>query len=118
MFHLSLPVGRYRECLDFYRDCFARRTAELSSTAANIFVFGARITLHDNPSSPLTEAARAELHFGPVVPEEDWFLIRDRLIRTGHSLLKCIEPDDTSGRRGKLVVADPSGNLVEINSAR
>ena len=116
MFHLSLPVDCYQECLTFYRSCFNAETVELTPTAANIYVFGAQLTIHDDPSSPLTGAARTQLHFGPVVSVEDWLLIRDRLIQSSHRLLKCIEPDPVSGRRGKLVVADPSGNLVEVNS--
>jgi catechol 2,3-dioxygenase-like lactoylglutathione lyase family enzyme len=64
MFHLSLPVDRYQECIAFYRSCFDARIVELTPTAANIFAFGAQITLHDAPSSPLSGAARTQLHFG------------------------------------------------------
>jgi len=116
MFHLSLPVDRYRECVDFYVSCFDAEAVELTPTAVNIFVFGAQITLHDHPSSPLTSAARRQFHFGPVVPPSQWFTLRDRLISSGHTLLKCIDPQEGSKARGKFVVADPSGNLVEVNS--
>ena len=116
MFHLSLPVDNYRECVDFYVSCFDAEAVELTPTAVNIFVFGAQITLHDNPSSPLTSAARRHFHFGPVVPLNEWFVLRDRLKSGGHTLLKCIDPQEGSKARGKLVVADPSGNLVEVNS--
>lgn len=118
MFHLSLPVDRYRECVAFYRACFGAETVDLSPTATNVFAFGAQITLHDDPASPLTPAARAQLHFGPVVSAEEWAAIRERLLAAGHQLLKCVEPDAASGRRGKLVVADPGGNLIEVNSGR
>ena len=116
MFHLSLPVVNYRECVDFYVSCFDAETVELTPTAVNILMFGAQITLHDNPSSPLTSAARMEFHFGPVVPLKQWFALRDRLKSSGHTLLKCIDPQESSKARGKLVVADPSGNLIEVNS--
>jgi extradiol dioxygenase family protein len=115
LFHLSLPVERFEECLAFYRSCFGCEIVELAPGVANVFGFGAQITLHDKPASPLA-AAREELHFGPVVSRADWLRIRDRLVETGHDLLKCVEPDPYSGRRGKLLVADPSGNLVEVNS--
>lgn len=116
MFHLSLPVDRYQECIAFYRSCFDAEIVELSPTAANILAFGAQITLHDDPSSPLTEKARRQLHFGPVVGIEEWIAIRDRLLAAGHRLLKRVDPDAASGTRGKLLVEDPGGNLIEVNS--
>jgi uncharacterized protein len=117
MFHFSLPVDRYQECIAFYRSCFDAEIVELTPTAANVFAFGAQITLHDDPSSPLTEAARSQLHFGPVVSKEEWVAMRDRLLAAGHRLLKCFDPDEAAGKRGKLVLADPSGNLIEVNAS-
>jgi extradiol dioxygenase family protein len=97
MFHLSLPVDRYQECIAFYRSCFDAEIVELTPTAANIFAFGAQITVHDDPSSPLTGAARTQIHFGPVVPREEWLAIRDRLLAAGHRLLKRVDPDEALG---------------------
>jgi extradiol dioxygenase family protein len=56
------------------------------------------------------------MHFGYVVTGRDWFAIRDRIRDSGFALLKCMEPTDSPSGRGKLLVADPSGNIVEINS--
>lgn len=116
MFHLSLPVDCYQECLAFYRSCFDAEVVELTSSAANVFAFGAQITLHDDACSPLTAEARRQLHFGSVIPREEWLSIRNRLLTAGHRLLRCVDPDESCGKRGKLVVADPSGNLIEVNS--
>ncbi len=116
MFHLSLPVESYRDCIEFYRSCFDAEIVELTPKAVNIFAFGAQITLHDDPSSSLTAAARTQLHFGSVVPVGDWFVVRDRLHAAGCRFRGCINPDAGSGRRGKLIVTDPSGNLIEVNS--
>ena len=116
MFHLSLPVDRYQECITFYRSCFNAEIVELTPTATNVFAFGAQITLHDDPSSLLTRQARKQLHFGPVVLTDEWIAIRDRLRAAGCHLLTCVEPDEVRGNRGKLVVTDPGGNLIEVNT--
>jgi hypothetical protein len=36
MFHFSLPVVRYQECIAFYRSCFDAEIVELTPTAANV----------------------------------------------------------------------------------
>jgi extradiol dioxygenase family protein len=116
MFHLSLPVNRFHECLRFYVDCFGARVVMLGDQAANLFVFGAQVTFHDKPDTPLGEQGRKQMHFGQVVPADEWMSIRDVLIVHGHEILLQVPPGSTETGRGKLVVEDPSGNLVEINS--
>ena len=116
MFHLSLAVERFEACLFFYRSAFDARVVAIAPGVANVFVFGAQVTLHDRAASPLTPDARREMHFGAVVPVEDWLRIRDRLATGKHDLLRCIAPADAPDGRGKLLLSDPSGNLVEINA--
>lgn len=88
----------------------------LNERTANLYVFGGQITLHDKPDSLLDGALRREMHFGHVVSEEDWFAIRDRVHGSASSPVKCMNPKDSTNGRGKLLVIDPSGNMVEINS--
>ncbi|HYC96866.1 VOC family protein [Brevundimonas sp.] len=115
MFHLSLPVTDLAACEHFYREAFAATVQPLRAGVSNIHVFGAQLTLHERTDSALTGHARAEMHFGEVVPVASWMAMRTRLVEVGAPLIRCSEPSE--GRRGKLVVQDPSGNLVEINSA-
>lgn len=116
MFHLSLPVRHFEECLAFYRDCFSAEVRMLSSDTANVFVFGGQVTLHDRPSIDFSDEVQRAMHFGQVVSPEEWLRLLDRLIAAGHSPLRSIMPSEIANRRGKFVVADPSGYLVEINS--
>ncbi|MCD5975590.1 VOC family protein [Pseudomonas quasicaspiana] len=116
MFHLSLPVDRFQECLEFYVRCFGAEVVMLNERAANIFAFGGQITFHDKQATALSEEGRKQMHFGQVVSPEQWHQVRDALISQGHQLLKQDEPGSTASGRGKLVVKDPSGNLIEINS--
>lgn len=117
MFHLSIPVRDLDRSLRFYAECFGGRAVGLGRSAANMFVFGAQLTLHEKPSSHFLSADRQDMHFGAVVPRDEWYAIRDRLAESEIPLLRCREPGPREAERGKLVVADPDGNLVEINSA-
>jgi extradiol dioxygenase family protein len=116
MFHLSLPVIAFEECLTFYETCFGARIVMLSDDTANLFVFDGQVTFHDRPGAGLTEGQRQEMHFGHVVSRPRWREIRDRLRKSGRTMLKCIDPEAAADGRGKLLLSDPSGNLVEINS--
>lgn len=116
MFHLSLPVAAFAECIAFYRDCFGADIVMLSDQAANLYVFGGQLTLHDKPGSAIRAEQRQEMHFGHVVADAEWFAIRDRIQSSAQTVLRCVEPVAAAGTRGKLLVVDPSGNIVEINS--
>ena len=115
MFHLSLPVTDLTACEDFYREAFGATVKSLRAGVSNVHVFEAQLTLHARTSSALTAIARSEMHFGQVVSVTSWKAMHARLLKVGVPLIRCTEPSE--GRRGKLVVQDPSGNLVEINSS-
>ncbi|NWK97356.1 hypothetical protein DM806_17110 [Sphingobium lactosutens] len=116
MFHLSLPVTAFSECIAFYRDCFGADVVMLNDRAVNLYVFGGQLTLHDKPDSSIDIEQRHEMHFGHVVTNEDWFAIRDQVQKSEETVLRCVEPQLPDKTRGKLLVVDPSGNIVEINS--
>lgn len=118
MFHLSLPVDKFEECLLFYQSAFDAEVVVLAPGVANVFVFGAQVTLHDQADSSLNLAARQTMHFGAVVPAEEWARIRGRLVDRGRTLSRCVEAADTPDGRAKLLVSDPSGNLIEVNSSQ
>ena len=56
------------------------------------------------------------MHFGQVVSPDEWLRLRDRIIALGHSPIRSVTATDAANRRAKLLVADPIGNLIEINS--
>jgi extradiol dioxygenase family protein len=116
MFHLSLPVRQLEECVRFYRDCFSAEVRMLSSGSCNLFVFGGQVTFHDRAVSGFTDQVRREMHFGQVVTIDEWAQLRHRIMESGYSPIRLVMPGDAPDGRGKLLIADPSGNLVEINS--
>lgn len=56
------------------------------------------------------------MHFGQVLSPGEWLRLRDRIIAAGHLPMRAVEASEAANGRAKLVVADPSGNLIEINS--
>lgn len=114
MFHLSLPVTDLKACEEFYQGVFGATVQPLRTGVSNIHVFEAQLTLHERIASALTGDARSEIHFGQVIPLTSWWALHARLTEAGVPLVRCTVPSDA--RRGKMVVQDPSGNLVEINS--
>jgi RimJ/RimL family protein N-acetyltransferase/extradiol dioxygenase family protein len=117
MFNLSLPVQKFDACLAFYRECFGAKVEMLNAEAANVFAFGGQVTFHNRPDAELSDMARRTMHFGQVVSIDEWLHLRDRIISAGYSPLHSVTASDAANGRAKRVVADPSGNLVEINSA-
>lgn len=115
MFHLSLPVREFDACLTFYRECFGAEVKMLGTGIANLFVFGGQVTLHDREASGF-DAVRREMHFGQVVTKGEWGRLHDQVTVSGYLPLRAVAPGEAPNGRGKLLVADPSGNLVEINS--
>lgn len=115
MFHFSLPVADLNACERFYREAFGATVQPLRKGVSNVHVFGAQLTFHERRDSAMTIAARAEMHFGQVVSIADWWAIHTWLVESGYPLVRCAEPSEN--QRGKLMVQDPAGNLVEINSS-
>lgn len=116
VFHLSFPVGDVDRCVAFYVD---RLGAEVGRRhpdgGVDIRLFGAQLTLQDAPTDVLTPNPRSR-HFGATVDWPAWETVAGRLDA-------FVEPPTVSyaGERreqGKLMVADPSGNLIEIKAYR
>lgn len=117
MFHLSLPVEQFDECLAFYTTCFDARVVWLNKATANLFVFGGQLTLHDSPISDMSAAARISMHFGQVVSSHAWLELHAKIMKSDYKPIKTIMADGVAITRSKLLIRDPSGNIVEINSS-
>ena len=115
IFHLSFPVADVEAALDFYTGVLGGVVGRRHPDAADIQLFGAQITLQDAPADVLKPNPRTR-HFGATIPWAAWEAVAARLDG-------FVEPPTVSyaGERreqGKLMVADPSGNLIEIKAYR
>ena len=115
VFHLSFPVADLDAALAFYVDRLGAEVGRRHPRAVDIRLFGAQVTLQHAPGDVLTPHPRTR-HFGATVSWSEWEATAARLDT-------FIEPPTISyagerSEQGKLMVADPSGSLIEIKAYR
>ncbi len=118
IFHLSFPVAELREAIDFYTTELGAEIGRRGDAVADVLIFGAQVTLHDDPTSRGTPGQQNR-HFGATVDWVDWEALATRCTGAAH----VIEPPTISHvgepiEQGKMMLSDPSGNLVEIKAYR
>ncbi len=86
----------------------------------DILLFGHQITLHERPSEVLSPVDRGVRHFGAILSWQEWQGIGNRLIEQGYAF--HIEPTismlGTEQEQAKMLLCDPSDNLIEIKAYR
>ena len=115
IFHLSIPVLDLDEAIAFYERALGGVAGRRGDNWADIAVFGAQVTLQHVPGDVLTPAPRSR-HFGATLPWAEW----ERLIATFTLFAEppCIEYPGTAREQAKAMIADPSGNWIEIKAYR
>jgi extradiol dioxygenase family protein len=118
IFHLSIPVCDLQEAVDFYADELGADIGRRTEAFADALVFGAQITLQNDPPSVTAPMPRTR-HFGATVRWEEWESVASRF--AGSTLV--MEPPTISHEgepieQGKLMIVDPSGNLIEVKAYR
>ena len=115
IFHLSFPVTDLDEAIDFYTSQLRGVLGRREDGWADILLFGAQITLQNRPDDVLDPMPRSR-HFGATLARGDW----DKLLG---SVDQFVEPptkryEGTDREQIKAMIADPSGNLIELKTYR
>lgn len=118
VFHLSFPVLNLVDSVRFYTEVLEATVGRNTEGFTDIFVFGAQVTLQNDPASVPDPMPRAG-HFGATVEWSQFELLASKL--TGAA--RIVEPPTTSyigqpNEQIKLMIADPSGNLIELKAYR
>jgi len=116
--HISFPVRDMAEAVDFYRRELGAEIGRQDPTYTDAFVFGAQVTLQNDPANVTLPMPRSR-HFGATLAWTDWENMAARLENSAH----LVEPPTVSYHgqsieQAKLMLADPSGNLIEIKAYR
>jgi len=118
IFHLSIPVRHLQEAVDFYTSQLGAQIGRQTATFADALLFGAQVTLQNDPSGVTRPMPRTR-HFGATLAWSEWESAAEHLA-TAPFLVEepTISFAGQPGEQAKLMIADPSGNLVEIKAYR
>lgn len=114
IFHLSFPVHDLDEAIAFYSGLggvMGRR----ETAWADVALFGAQLTLQHIPEDVLQPMPRSR-HFGATLPWQDWEQLVGRL--GGFVEAPRVDYPGTDREQAKAMIADPSGNLIELKAYR
>ncbi len=118
IFHLSIPVRDLDEAVDFYGSQLGAEIGRRTETFADALVFGAQVTLHDDPDSVTVPMPRTR-HFGATIRWDQWELVASRFTESPLVVESpTISYEGEPIEQGKMMIVDPSGNLIEIKAYR
>jgi extradiol dioxygenase family protein len=118
IFHLSVPVRDLGEAVAFYRTRLGAQIGRQTEDFADALVFGAQVTLQNDPVSVSDPMPRTR-HFGVTLPWAEWEAVSSRFV--GSDLVVEAQTISYAGEpieQGKMMITDPSGNLIEIKAYR
>jgi extradiol dioxygenase family protein len=120
IFHLAFPVRDLDVTPEFYVNAFDARIGRTTEAWIDLIVWGHQLTLHLAPAEVLDPAQRGVRHFGVVLNWGDWERCCARLQQQRVRFLMPPELRQvgTPLEHGKLLVEDPSGNVLEIKTYR
>jgi len=114
IFHLSFPVDDLDEAIAFYVG-LGGVPGRREAAWADVALFGAQVTLQQVPEDVLRPMPRCR-HFGATLPWTQW----ERLVGRLGSFVEepRVDYPGTELEQGKAMIADPSGNLIELKAYR
>jgi extradiol dioxygenase family protein len=115
IFHLSFPVRDLDEAIEFYTGSLGGVAGRREAAWADVALFGAQLTLQHVPEDVLEPIPRSR-HFGATLAWPEW----EQLISGLSHFVEGPRVDyaGTDREQGKAMIADPSGNLIELKAYR
>jgi uncharacterized protein len=120
IFHLSFPVRSLCEAKAFYCTLLGAGVGRDTGEWADLLLFGHQVTLHERPSEVVSPAHRGVRHFGAILPWQEWQALGARLMEQGCTFVMAptVSMSGTEQEQGKMLLCDPSDNLIEIKAYR
>lgn len=120
IFHLSFPVLDLDAAKTFYCDVLGATVGRDNGNWADIVLFGHQLTLHNRPSEVLAPDQRGVRHFGAILSWQEWVSLGEKLQNKDCTFLRppTISNSGTDQENGKMLLCDPSDNLIEIKAYR
>jgi uncharacterized protein len=116
--HLSLPIRDLAEAKRFYADTLGCTIGRERDTWFDVWFHGMQLTLHLEPGQVLPLDPASVRHFGVTLGADDLASLFTRLESRPVQWLKRPSTDyaDTPRAQTKAMIADPSGNAIEIKA--
>jgi extradiol dioxygenase family protein len=120
IFHLSIPVADLDAAKRFYTDVLGARVGRTTDDWLDVLLWGHQITLQHLPGEVRAPEAQGKRHFGVILPWAEWEALGERLRARGTPLLAppTVTKAGTPEEQGKIYLADPSHNVIEIKTYR
>jgi extradiol dioxygenase family protein len=120
IFHLSIPVADLDEAKSFYTDVLGARVGRRTGDWLDVLLWGHQITLQRLPAEVRPPDAQGKRHFGVVLPWAEWesFAARLRARNVAFLAPPAVTNAGTPQEQGKIYLADPSHNVIEIKTYR
>ncbi len=121
-FHLSLCVADLESTRTFYRDLLECPQGAVHPNAVDFSFFGHQLTCHVDPA----RVRRADIdtldgnHFGAIIDPTLFHRLARRFEVAQASFIvpPQVQREGTPSERWKMIVADPSGNAIELKCYR
>ncbi|WP_372782188.1 VOC family protein [Phenylobacterium sp.] len=118
IFHISFPVRDLAEAVVFYRDELGAEIGRHEAGFSDALLFGAQVTLQNDPDNVSKPMPRTR-HFGATIPWADWEALAQRFGEAANLVeAPRVSYAGAPTEQGKLMLSDPSGNLIEIKAYR
>ena len=120
IFHLAFPVHELDSTRSFYLDLLGARPGRSSDTWLDVFLWGAQITLHQRPDDVPEDSAHGVRHFGATLEWNEWQRLVESLSERDVRFIASPKVSNigTPVEQAKLMIADPSGNRIEVKAYR
>jgi len=127
LFHTALPVHDLAAARAFYGGLLGCAEGKSTPRNVNFEFFGHHLITHLIEGEQLEAHRRAVegrnipvRHFGVAMAWPDWEALRDRLLAAGADFLlpPQMRHEGQDGEEALMLLADPSGNVVEFKTYR
>jgi extradiol dioxygenase family protein len=116
--HVSLAVRDLDAARDFYVNGLGCELGRVRDDWIDVWFHGLQLTLHEQPADVVPPGDRAVRHFGVTLPADELALVLARLGSRPVDWVRPLQTDHpgTPREQTKAMVADPSGNAIELKS--
>ena len=127
IFHYAFPVDDLAGARRFYGDLLGCKEGKSTARNVNFEFFGHHIIAHLVAPDAFEVHRKASegrniaiRHFGIAMPWDEYETLRDRLVSAGAKFVVAPETrhEGTEGEEALMLLADPSGNVVEFKTYR